>query len=238
MEKKYDLRKEMIGPIIGFSEDKPSKTGYQIHMLIRDKECVFDATQAAYSSIKDSKEFAQYPCLGELLYLPTFDENHVITEIDFAIRLVRYDTAITTSCTIGMYRMFEVKITQDTPVVADVLKIEGDTVTLTNFNKLNAEGKIAFSASRGNIPKLEDGVTIKLAPDTVVYLWDWTKSTQPFAKVDKEEAKRRGYPTRYSVGSREDIMKNCYWVSFHSTRGDESVCDVIECYLNEAPGWE
>jgi hypothetical protein len=40
------------------------------------------------------------------------------------------------------------------------------------------------------------------------------------------------------VGSLDDIKKNCYWVGFYSTRGNENECDLIKCFLNAPPGWE
>ena len=238
MEKTYDLSKCVIGPIVGFAERPDSRTGYQITMLVRGMEHTFDVTKEAYS-VKYSDEFRQYPQIGEIQFIAAgFDSDGILTELGFAFRLGREENHIKTKCVIGTYRMFEAKITDETPVMRDFLTLEGNTVTLTDFDKYQQAGLIKLTRCGGSIPVLKDGVSFRLAPDTVVYTWDWTKAKRPFARCSAGEAIARAFPTRFYPGAREDIMKNCYFIGFHSTRGDEDVIDMIECYLNGPPGWE
>ena len=102
--------------------------------------------------------------------------------------------------------------------VGDILRIEGDTVTFTDFDRYASAGAIAHSAHGGAIPAPADGLSFKLAPDADVYTWDWTTSLAPFSRCSREEAKAKRFTTRAWPGSREDIKKNCYWVGIYSTR--------------------
>jgi hypothetical protein len=189
-------------------------------------------------NIQFSDEFFPYPCLGEVIFLAVVGDQGVVTELMNVNNIAAENNPIQTGYVMGTYRMFQVKITENTPRVGDILKIEGNTVTFTNFNKYSAKGAICHSVNGGTIPAAADGVSFKLAPDVNVYTWDWTASLTPFSRCSREEAKAKRFVTRASVGSPEDIKKNCYWVGFYSTRGNEKECDLIKCFLNAPPGWE
>ncbi len=237
MDRKYNLADSIIGLIIGLEKSSGSKTGFRIKMLVKGVETTFDAVEEVYS-IQFSSEYFPYPCLGEIIFLAVTDNKGIVTELVNVNNILAENNPIQTGFVMGTYRMFEVKITEKTPRVGDILKIEGKTVTFTNYNKYAAEGAICHSVSGGTIPHAADGLSFKLAPDVNVYTWDWTTSLAPFSRCSREEAKARRFVTRASVGSIEDIKKNCYWVGFYSTRGNEDECDLIKCFLNAPPGWE
>lgn len=237
MNRKYNLADSIVGMIIGFEKSSDSKTGFRIKMLVKGVETTFDAVEEVYN-IQFSTEFFPYPCLGEIIFLAIADDKGVVTELVNANNILAENNPIKTGYVMGTYRMFEVKITDKTPRVSDILSIEGNTVTFTNFNKYAAEGAICHSVNGGTIPPAADGVSFKLAPDVNVYTWDWTTGLAPFSRCSREEAKARRFVTRASVGSLDDIKKGCYWVGFYSTRGNENECDLIKCFLNAPPGWE
>jgi hypothetical protein len=237
MSKTFNLADSIIGLIIGFEKSPDSKTGFQIKMLVKGAEMTFDAAEEVYT-IQFSDEFFPYPCLGEVIFLAVTDNRGVVTELVNVNNILAKDNPIQTGYVMGTYKMFEVRITDRTPRVSDILTLRGNTVTFTNFNKIAAEGAICHSVNGGTIPSPADGVSFKLAPDANVYTWDWTTSLAPFSRCSREEAKARRFVTRASVGSLDDIKKNCYWVGFYSTRGNENECDLIKCFLNAPPGWE
>jgi hypothetical protein len=237
MNRKYNLAGSIVGMIIGFEKSSDSKTEFRIKMLVKGVETNFDTVEEVYN-IQFSTEFFPYPCLGEIIFLAVTDDKDVVTELVNANNILAENNPIKTGYVMGTYRMFEVKITDKTPRVIDILKIEGNTVTFTNFNKYATEGAICHSVNGGAIPPAADGLSFKLAPDVNVYTWDWTTSLAPFSRCSREEAKAKRFVTRASVGSLEDIKKNCYWVGFYSTRGNENECDLIKCFLNTPPGWE
>jgi hypothetical protein len=237
MNRKYNLADSIIGTIIGFEKSSDSKTGCRIKMLVKGIETIFDAVEEVYN-IQFSTEFFPYPCLGEIIFLAVADDKSVVTELVNANNILAENNPIKTGYVMGTYRMFEVKITDKTPRVSDILNIEGNTVTFTNFNKYAAEGAICHSVNGGTIPPAADGVSFRLAPDVNVYTWDWTTGLAPFSRCSREEAKAKRFVTRASAGSLNDIKKSCYWVGFYSTRGNENECDLIKCFLNAPPGWE
>ena len=237
MSRKFNLAESIIGLIIGFETSPDSKTGFRLKMLVRGVEKAFDAVEKVYQ-IQFSNEFFPYPCLGEVLFLAVRSDQGIVTELVNVNNIAAENNPIQTGYVMGTYRMFEVKITDKTPRVSDILKIEGNTVTFTNFNRYAREGAICHSVQGGTIPPPADGVSFQLARDVNVCTWDWTTSLAPFSRCSREEAKARRFVTRASVGSVEDIKKNCYWVGFYSTRGNEKECDLIKCFLNAPPGWE
>jgi hypothetical protein len=237
MKTKYNLAESIVGLIIGFEKNSDSKTGFRIKMLVKGAEMTFDAAEEVYN-IQFSDEFFPYPCLGEIIFLAATDDKGVVTELVNVNNILAKNNPIQTGYVMGTCRMFEVKITNKTPRVSDILTLRGNTVTFTNFNKYAAEGAICHSVNGGTIPPAADGVSFKLAPDVNVYTWDWTTSLVPFSRCSREEAKARRFVTRFLVGSLDDIQKNCYWVGFYSTRGNENECDLIKCFLNAPPGWE
>jgi hypothetical protein len=237
MSATYDLADSTIGLIIGFEESPSSKTGFRIKLLVRSVERTFDAAKAVYD-IQFSDDYFPYPCLGEVLFLVVVDAEGVVTELINVNNILAEANPIKTGFVMGTYKMFEVKITEATPRVIDILKIEGCTVTLTDFDRYSSGGAIAYSAHGGTIPAPADGVSFGLAPDVDVCTWDWTTSLAPFSRCSREEAKTKRFVTRASVGSLQDVVKNCYWVGFYSTRGNEAECDLIKCFLNGPPGWE
>lgn len=234
--KKYDLTQCIVGPIVGFFEDKDSKTGFQVKMLVRDDEKLFDITEEAYQ-IKYAKEYATYPCIGEVIWLPTFNKDNVIIELDYARKSVRKENAVNTVCIISTSKAFKVKITDKTPQLKDLIKIEGDKVTFSGLDANIKNGYVSVATRAGNIPELKDGNSLNLAADCVVYVWNWAQATTPFERVTREEAEKRNFPTRFHLGSREHLMKNVYWTNFLSTRGNEDEIDLIQCFLNQAPGY-
>lgn len=237
MDRKYNLADSIIGLIIGLEKSSDSKTGFRIKMLVKGVETTFDAVEEVYR-VQFSSDYFPYPCLGEIIFLAVADNKGIVTELVNVNNILAENNPIKTGFVMGTYRMFEVKITEKTPRVGDILKIEGNTVTFTNYNKYAAEGAICHSVSGGTIPPAADGLSFKLASDVNVYTWDWTTSLAPFSRCSREEAKDKRFVTRASVGSIEDIKKNCYWVGFYSTRGNEDECDLIKCFLNAPPGWE
>jgi hypothetical protein len=237
MNEKHDLAKSMTGLIVGFEKSTASKTGFHIKMLLRGLERTFEAVETVYN-IQFSNDYFPYPCLGETLFLAVVDEEGVVTELVNVNNILAENNPIKTGFVMGTYKMFEVKITEETPRVGDILKIEGNTVTFTDFDTYAAANAICHSVYGGTIRPPADGVSFRLASDANVYTWDWTTGLAPFSRCSREEAQAKRFVTRASVGSLEDIKKNCYWVGFYSTRGNEDECDLIKCFLNAPPGWE
>lgn len=235
MAETNDLSRAMIGFISGFYEGG-GRTGYQAEMLIRGEERVFDASKEAYD-YRYTTEFFPYPCLGEVLFMPQFDRYGVLTHFVSVNDITVPDNPVKTGLVMGTYAMFQKKITEDTPRFGQILKIEGDTVTLTDYDRRKANGDIFASVYGGAMPAPRDGMSFKLARDTVFHLWDWGTALTPFHKCTREEAEANRFVTRFSIGKPEDYAK-CYWIGFYSTRGDESVCDLVKCFWNKAPGWE
>ena len=234
---KYDLTKEVIGTIIGFEQSEASPTGYIIKFLARGEERAFPAAKSVYD-IQFSDKFFPYPCLGEIIFLALRNPDDIVTELIIANHPEQEGNPFATGFVLGTYRMFQIKITAETPRIGDILRVEQNSIHFYNYDKMFADGLICHSVNAGKFPKPADGISFPLASDTDVYTWDWTAADRPFSKCSREEAKARGYVTRATVGSIKDIGKNCYWIGFYSTRGNEDQCDLIKCFLNEAPGWE
>lgn len=237
MSATYAPADSVIGLIVGFEESASSKTGFRIKMLVRSAERTFDAARTVYD-IQFSDDYFPYPCLGEVLFLAVVADDGVVTELVNVNNILAEANPIRTGFVMGTYKMFEVKITDETPRVSDILSIEGHTVTLTGFEKYSSAGAIAYCAHGGTIPAPADGVSFRLAPDVDVYTWDWTTSLAPFSRCSREEARAKRFVTRASIGSLQDVEKNCYWIGFYSTHGNEAECDLIKCFLNAPPGWE
>ena len=236
MKHKYTADDIRIGVIYGLKESPNFPTGYRVELLVRDEVLEFDTVREVYE-LQFSPEFFPYPCLGEIDFKVSFDDSGVVTGMK---RMNLYDEGcpVRTGMTIGTYAMFKVHITDDTPRIGEILKIEDRTVTLYGYEKAKAAHKIVTEIHAGAIPELHDGLQIKLAPDVVVYTWDWSSALVPFSRCTREEAEARRYVKHFSVGSLDDATKNCYWINFYSTRGDESVCDIVKVFLNKKPGWE
>ncbi len=232
----YDVGSAFIGTIIGFEEKESSRTGYQISMLHRGEERTMDITKEAYQ-IRWDPNYDPYPVLGEEVFMAKFDENGVICELIETNDISQGTAPVKTGLVLGTTRMFKKKITAETPTIGDILKIDGDTVTLVDFDRNMENGEIAHCVCRGAMPELHDGVTFKLAEDVNVYVWDWSSALAPFHRCSREEAKALNFVERFQVGSKEDLMKNCYWANFYSTRGNENEIDLIKCFLNKEPGW-
>jgi hypothetical protein len=189
-------------------------------------------------NLQFSSDYFPYPPIGERIFLAVVGDEGVVTELVDVNDFLEEGNPIRTAFMMGTYKMFEFKITEETPRVGDILQIEGDTVTFTNFDSYASAGAIRHSAYGGVFPPPADGVSFRLASDANVYTWDWTTSLAPFSRCSRDEAKAKRFPTRAWVGSLEDIKKNCYWVGFYSTRGNEDECDLVKCFLNAPPGWE
>lgn len=233
---KYTADDIRIGIIYELLESGDYPTGYKVRLLVRDEVLEFDTVKEVYD-LKFSEKYFPYPCLGEINFDVTFDENGVITAMT-EMNMYKEGCLLRTGMTVGTYAMFTRQIDETTPQINEILHIEDGYVVLHGYDRLMAEGKIEKSLHEGNVPELRDGMRFKLADDAVVYTWDWSSAAQPFARCTQEQARERRYVTHFSVGSVEDIAKNCYWINFYSTRGDEDCFDMVKVFLNEAPGWE
>ena len=242
MSNNYDLSKELIGFISNFYEG--GSTGYRVEVLIHGKEVVFDATKEAFD-FRDTTEFFPYPCLGEVLFLLNVNEDNILTGYQNVNDILAKDNPVKTGLVMGTMRMFQKKLTENTPTFGKILKIENNVVTLTHFDEYRPSGLdvrevmedvICHVTYGGSMPKPKTGMSFRLAEDTVIYVWDWGTALVPFCKCTREEAKAYKFVTRFSLGTVEDIYRS-YWVGFYSTRGDESVCDLIKCFPNKVPGF-
>ena len=232
--KTFDLSRSLVGTIIGF-EEGAGRTGYRVHMLIRGKEQAFDATEEVYK-IKDTTEFFPYPCLGEVLFMPQFDSEGILTYFVNVNDITTPENPVKTGLVMGTYAMFKKKIDENTPKFGDIVELCENGLRLKNYDALAADGTICHSVYGGAITP-HDGLVIPLAPDADIYSWDWSSALAPFCRCTREEAAAKKFVTRMSVGKREDILDS-YWVGFYSTRGDDRVCDLVKCFKNKAPGWE
>ena len=237
MDRRFDLADSVIGLVTGFTQAESSSTGFQLSMLAKGVEQTFDVVKEVYD-LQFSADYFPYPCLGEILFLAVLDARGVVTELVNVNDLTAPNNPIKTGLVLGTYRMFVVKITKDTPRIGDILRIEGARVVFTDFERHAASGAICYVLHAGKMPAPADGVSFELAADSNVYTWDWTTGLAPFSRCSREEAAAKRFPTRAFVGSLADIGKNCYWVGFYSTRGDEDKCDLVKCFLNAPPGWE
>ncbi len=201
--------------------------------LVRNEVLEFDTVKKVYE-LQFSPEFFPYPCLGEINFKVTFDERGIITDMT-AYDLYTQGCPVQTGMTIGTYAMFQKQITAETPRISDILRIENGAVVLHGYKK--HKGSIVTEIHKGHISELHDGFSYPLAPDTVFYTWDWSSAKRPFSRCTQEEFVERGYVRHFSVGSADDAAKNCYWINFYSTRGDESVFDIVKIFLNDPPGW-
>jgi len=236
MKHKYMADDIRVGIIYSLKKSPDFPTGYRVELLVRDEVLELDTVREIYD-LQFSPEFFPYPCLGEINFEVSFSDSGVITGMKPMNLYTKY-CYIRTGMTIGTYAMFKVKITDDTPCIGDILKIEDGTVILHGYEKAKAAHKIVTEIYAGAIPRLYDGLQIKLAPDVVVYTWDWSSALAPFSRCTREEAEARGYVKHFSIGSLDDVAKNCYWINFYSTRGNERVCDIVKVFLNKKPGWE
>lgn len=240
--KTYDLSKSIIGFISGFALG--GRTGYQVKALVRGLEHVFDATRDTYA-LKDTTKYFPYPCLGEELFLFEFNDDGVLVECVEVNDLEKPGNPVRTGISMGTMRMFKKKLTAETLAFGDILKFEGNRVIFEHFDENRPSGpacgevmedNLCALTYHGNIPPLRNGAYLTLAPDCVIYCWDWGTATHPFCICSREQAQKYHFVTKFSIGTVEDI-KRAYWVGFFSTRGDERYIDLIKCFPNRAPGW-
>lgn len=227
----------IIGLITGFQTSSSSRTGLQVSMLVRGAEQTFDAVRAAYD-LQFSDDYFPYPPIGERIFRAVTNDDRIVTELIDVNDFLAEGNPVRTALMLGTYKMFEVKITEETPRIGAILMVEEDTVTFTDFNRYVSAAAVAHCSYGGAMPAPADGVSFKLAPDANVYTWDWTTDLAPLSRCSREEARAKRFPTRAYCGSLADIAKNCYWAGFYSTRGDEDECDLVKCFLNAPPGWE
>lgn len=237
MHRQYDPLASTIGLITGFANNADSPTGFQVHMLVRGVERTFDVSETAYS-IQFSDDYFPYPPLGERIFMAQFADDGTVVELVDVNDFLAEGNPIKTACMIGTYKMFEYQITEETPRIGEILKVQGARVVFVDYNKHAAAGAIRHVSYGGRMPAPGDGVSFRLAPDVDVYTWDWTTSLAPFSRCSREEARAKRFPTRAFVGCLGDLERNCYWAGFYSTRGDEEECDLVKCFLNAPPGWE
>ena len=237
-----DVSKRIIGFVSGFEEGK-GRTGYQIKMLVRGMEHTFDCTEEAYQ-LRYTDKYFPYPCLGEVLFMPHFDERNVIVEMEDVNDMGTPEGVIPMGISMGTMRMFQKKLTPETPAFGDILEFADGKVTFKKFTEYNQSDKdmgenmddtICAMLYRG-MPKPYTGMELKVAPDCVIYYWDWSVATTPFHICSREEALANNFVQKFEIGSVEDI-KRSYWVGMFSTRGEEGVIDLIKCFPNKVPGW-
>jgi len=238
-----NLINTVIGFISGFDEGK-GRTGYQVKALVRGFEHIFDAEKTVYD-LKDTDKYFPYPCLGEILFLFKFNDDGILIDAEDVNDLTRPDNPVKTGLSMGTMRMFQKQLTPETPPFGEILEFEGNRVRFKKFNEYRPSGPacgevmadtICALTYSGNMPVPGDGVSFKLAPDCVIYVWDWGTALHPFCKCSREQAKEWNFVEHFSNGSIEDI-KRAYWVGFFSTRGNEDEIDVIKCFPNKVPGW-
>lgn len=235
----YNIKEAFIGVIVGFNEDPSSRTGYQVIMYLRGEERVLDVTEEAYQ-IRWTERYFPYPVLGEVIFQLKFDENGIVTEFIDINDISEGKSPIKTGLVLGTCCMFRKQITENTPCFGDILDIQGDTVTLVNFDKYIENGEIGHCVYGGAMPEPHDGMSFKLAKDVNVYFWDWSSADDVFHRCSREEAKALHFVERFTLGKPELILepKKCYWVSFLSTRGNENEIDFIKCFWHRHPGWK
>ena len=226
-----------IGLITGFYETPESPTGYRMTMFVRSREKTYDVAESVWR-LQFAPEYNPYPCLGEYFFSPVFDERGVVVRLVDVNDIHAAGNPIKTGLSIGTYAMFRVPITDGTPSIDMYLTAGGGCLTINGLEDADKRGLLTNLVYGGEISSVSDGTCIRLAEDADVYTWDWRKAKQPFARCSREEAKKRGYVTRFSLGSLDDLTCGCYWFSVYSTRGDESVCDMVNIFLNAPPGWE
>lgn len=225
-----------VGLIIGFDENPSGRTGYQIKMYIRGEERTLDITKEAYQ-IRWTTRYFPYPVLGEVVFMLRFDTNGIVTDVIDINDISEGKSPIKTGLVMGTCCMFRKPIKLDTPTFGDILDIDNNVVTLKHFDANLANGEIGHCVYGGAMPEPHDGVSFRLAKDVNVYVWDWSSALGPFRRCTREEAKALHFVERFRLGTVQDILKNCYWVSFLSTRGNEEEIDFIKCFQNKAPGW-
>ncbi|WP_269478300.1 hypothetical protein [Hominibacterium faecale] len=222
-----------IGFVTEIFKDQ-GRTGYQIQMLIRSKEYMFDTEKDVYDFI-DAGRYGQYPSIVEFLYMPIFDENGIVKQLIMADTFENENGLLQTHIEFGTYAMFKYKISDETLKTGDFFTIEGNTLTFDKFDE--NKDKLVYLEYGGSVPAPKNGMSLKLAPDVDVYIWDWRKALKPFSiSCTREEAIANKFVTRFQVGQLEDI-KLGHWIDLVSARGDESVIDTIVCFINKAPGW-
>lgn len=238
-----ELANSVVGFISGFEEGK-GRTGYQVKALVRGLEHTFDATKEAYD-IRYTDRYFPYPCLGEILFLFHFDADGILTEPEDVNNLLAENNPVKTGLSMGTMRMFQKKLTEDTPPMGKIFRFEGNRVIFEHFDEYRPSGPacgevmsdvICALTYGGNMPEPHDGVSFRLAPDCVIYVWDWGTALHPFCKCSREQAREWKFVEKFSLGTIEDI-KRAYWVGFFSTRGNEDEIDLIKCFPNKVPGW-
>jgi hypothetical protein len=235
LKQKYTAEDIRIGIIYNLKKSADFLTGYRVELLVREEILEFDTIKEVYD-LQFSPDFFPYPCLGEINFAVSFNDRGVLTGMR---RMTPFAEGcpIRTGMTLGTYAMFKVQINDETPRIVDIVRIVDHSAVLYGYEKAKAEGKIVTEIRGGTVPELHDGLRIRLAPDVVVYTWDWSSALAPFARSTREEAEARRYVKHFSIGSLADAAKNCYWINFYSTRGEESVCDIVKVFLNKKPGW-
>ena len=239
-----DLSRATIGFFSKF-EEGVGRTGYRVSALVRGVEYTWDAVKEVYD-LQFTKEYFPYPCIGEILFLFNFDEDGIVVSVQDVNDCDDPKNPVQTSLSMGTMRMFAKKLTPETPTFGELLHFEGNKVIFDRYDEYNQSGKTTSGENMddticalyvgGNIPELHNGTVLNLAPDTVIYCWDWGTATHPFCICDREQAKAWNFVEHFSLGTIEDV-KRAYWVGFFSTRGDENVIDLIKCFPNKAPGW-
>lgn len=232
---KYTADDIRVGVIYELLQSPAFPTGYKVKLLVREEVMEFDTVREVYD-LQFSDKYFPYPCLGEINFRVVFDDAGVITKLIDMSEDESVNT-IMSRMTIGTYAMFTKQITDSTPRVGEILRIEDGHVVLHGYEKAKAAGEIESDLHTGFVKELYDGLRLPIAPDAVVYTWDWSSATQPFARCTPEEAEARRYVKHFSVGALADVARHCYWCNFYSTR-ENGIFDIVKVFLNEKPGWE
>ncbi|MBQ8563678.1 MAG: hypothetical protein IJ443_07295, partial [Firmicutes bacterium] len=180
---------------------------------------------------------------GEGIFMPLFDEKGILVEME-DVNNMAGEGVIPMGISMGTMRMFQKKLTPETPAFGEILDFVDNKVVFKKFTEFNQSDKdmgenmddtICAMLYRG-MPKPYTGMELTLAPDCVIYFWDWSVATKPFHICSREQAKEYKFVEKFELGTIEDI-KRSYWVGMFSTRGEEGVIDLIKCFPNKAPGW-
>jgi len=234
MLNEIDKSKCKIGVVTELYEGS-GKTGYQIQMLIKSKEYIYDIEKDVWDKL-DVGRYGRYPCITEYLYIPVFNEEGVIQQLIMDEYSERYPNGLFEShIEMGVYAMFKYKLTEDSICSGDIFEINGNEIFFNGVAE-NKDKLIALNYG-GVIPEPKDKLTLKLADDIDVYVWDWSKSLKPFSiTCTREEAIANKFVTRFQVGEIKDIAE-AHWLDLLSTRDKESEIDTAIVFKNVPPGW-
>lgn len=219
--KKLQKNSSKLGPVVGMER---GEDGYKITMLYYNQATSYPCTKEVYDYIDQGRHNC-YPNVMELIYAPVFDPCGVVVQL---LQVDSYENKegclITTNLTFATARM-DFPATKESLVVGDFIKIEGDKLMISP-DYSQKQSHLAYFECNGQVPTIENGKAISIAPDISVYTWDWSKPKAPPAITGIPE---EDYVPGFELGAIEDV-NHCYWAWFGSLRGDDSVLDTV-CFF-------